>query len=51
MRPDLGILCPCWEAVAFREVFGCVEDGEGCCDHGKDDETAGEVDASEKDLS
>jgi hypothetical protein len=27
-----------------------VEDGKSCCEHGKDDETAGEVDATKEDL-
>ena len=46
LGPDFGVVSPCWESVSFWEGFRCVEDGECCCDHGKDDKTAGEVDAS-----
>jgi hypothetical protein len=46
LRPDLGVLGPWWKAVSWCEGFGCVEDCECGCDHGKNDERAGEVDAS-----
>jgi hypothetical protein len=48
--PNLGVFGPCWEVVSWCESLGGVEDGEGGCNHGQDDQTAGEVDASEEDL-
>ena len=50
LRPDWGVLGPRWEVVPGSEVLGCVEDGEGGGKHGQNDETAGEVDSTEKDL-
>lgn len=50
LGPDSGVLRPWWETVSWREGFCGVEDCEGCCDHGQNDETAGEVDAAKEYL-
>lgn len=50
MWPGVGVLCPRVEAVPWSEVFGCVKDGEDCCEHGKNDETACEIDAAKEYL-
>jgi hypothetical protein len=46
LRPDFGVVGPWWEAVSWCETLCGVEDGESTCDHGKNDERAGKVDAS-----
>jgi hypothetical protein len=46
--PDLLSLSPNGEVVPWRDHLCLVEDLEGCGQHGKDDKTAREVDASEE---
>ena len=50
LRPGLGVVGPWWKAVSLWKRFCSVENCECGCDHGKDDETAGKVDAAQKDL-
>jgi hypothetical protein len=46
LRPDFGVLGPGWKVVPWCEILCGVEYGEYTCDHGKNDERAGKVDAS-----
>lgn len=50
LRPDLGVLGPWWKVVSWCESLCGVEDSEGGCDHGEDNQTASKVDASKEDL-
>ena len=49
--PCLCVVGPWGEVVSFWQCLCSVEDGERGCEHGEDNETAGEVDPSEEDLS
>lgn len=50
LGPDHGILSPWRKAVSWCEMFCGVEYGECGCNHGENDETAGEVDAAKENL-
>lgn len=50
LRPNFGVVGPCRKTVSGCKSLGGVEDGECGCDHGKNDERAGKVDASKEDL-
>lgn len=46
LRPGAGTSCPRRQAVSSRDVFCCVEDGEGSGEHSKNDQRAAEVDST-----
>lgn len=50
LGPDLGVVGPRRKIISLWEVLCGVEDGECCCNHGKDDQTASKVDAPKEDL-
>lgn len=47
---NVGVLCPCREAVLRCQVLGGVEDGESGCQHGEHNQAAAEVDSTQRKL-
>ena len=50
LRPCLGVLSPRRKVVSLGKRLCCVENSECGCQHGEDDETAGEVDTTKEYL-
>ena len=50
LGPGLGVLSPRRKVVSLGKRLCCVENSECGCQHGEDDETAGEVDTTKEYL-